>query len=106
MAMTAAIDAGDLAGLSHSTKAYLKEHLVDFLEDKHSLRVSSKLNHSGAKKRLKPVETFEYEIKHLMSAAAHEILLALDRLKDVGKARTTADKKAVLRYARTNLEEA
>ena len=96
----------ELLSLSQVTKNYLRNHFVEFLETKHSQKTLKKTRHAAAEKHLKPVEAFEYEIKHRLSNAAHEVLHAITRIEESKKAKSAADLKDFLRYARTSLEEA
>ncbi|MEM2874310.1 MAG: hypothetical protein QW063_02615 [Candidatus Nanoarchaeia archaeon] len=96
----------ELHGLAGSAKVFLSTQLVDFLEMKHAKAVDKKLQHEAASQALKPAETFELEIKHKMSNAAHEILQAINRIEDCQRQNSELDTVDYLRYARVNLEEA
>jgi len=96
----------ELNGIAGSSKEFLSEHLMDFLETTQTKDVSQKLKNEVATTSLKPVEAFELEVKDKMSNAAHEILQCIERIEDAMKQNTEMDIKNYLRYARTNLEEA
>lgn len=87
-------------------KQFLDGHLVDFLELKHTNAVGKKLGNDAATDALKPVESFEMEVKNKMSNAAHEMLQAINRIEDSMRQNSNLDVADFLRYARTNLEEA
>ena len=96
----------DVVDLGENARSFLKQHFVEFLETKHSLKVKRKLSHKIADERLKPVEAFEVDIKDKLSNAAHEILHAIDKLHESKRARVAVEMKNFLRYAKANLDEA
>jgi len=96
----------ELTALSGNAKKFLNKSAIGFLDMRHMQKVSNKFNHEAASEMLMPAETFELEVKHKMSNAAHEILQAANRIEDCKKQNSELDTVDYLRYARTNLEEA
>jgi vacuolar-type H+-ATPase subunit I/STV1 len=96
----------ELTALSKDAKEFLNKQAVGFLDMRHIQKVNEKFNHASASEMLMPAETFELEVKHKMSNAAHEILQAVNRINDCKKQNSELDTVDYLRYARTNLEEA
>lgn len=96
----------ELAALSRDAKEFLNKKAVDFLDMRHMQKVIGKFKDEKASEILMPAETFELEVKHKLSNAAHEILQAVNRIEDCKKQNTELDTVDYLRYARTNLEEA
>ena len=96
----------ELQAFSAEVKAFVNDQLMDFLEAKHTEELNKRLNHPGAASILVPIETFELEVKHQLSNAAHEILQAVLRIEDSKKQNSELDVADYLRYAKANLEEA
>ena len=92
--------------ISGTAKEFLSREVVDFLEKRHTEKVDRKFQNKATTEVLKPVETFELEVKNNMSNASHELLQAINRVEDCRKQNTELDTADYLRYARLNLEEA
>lgn len=96
----------ELIALSAEAKEFLNKKAVDFLDMRHVQKVSNKFKNTATTEMLAPAETFELEVKHKLSNAAHEMLQAVNRINDCKRQNTELDTVDFLRYARTNLEEA
>jgi vacuolar-type H+-ATPase subunit I/STV1 len=96
----------ELTATASNAKEFLNKKAVDFLDMRHIQKVIGKFKNEKAAEMLAPAETFELEVKHKLSNAAHEILQAVNRIEDCKKQNTELDTVDYLRYARTNLEEA
>lgn len=96
----------ELTATAGHAKEFLNKSAIGFLDIRHIQKVSSKFKNEKASEMLMPAETFELEVKHKLSNAAHEILQAVNRIGDCKKQNTELDTVDYLRYARTNLEEA
>lgn len=104
MPQTSSSQLQQLHELAIEIKDYIDGNLLEFLDMAHTAILHQKFN--VVLPILNPVETFELEVKHKLSAAAHEILQAVKRIDDSQSQNTKLDIADYLRYARVNLEEA